>query len=62
MKLLRNVALSMIALSVGYALMVFAYDEPAWYRQLAGVSGAVLFFGSIVWLSKRLLSLRKKRV
>jgi hypothetical protein len=62
MKPFRDLVLGMIALSAGYALMVFAYDEPAWYRQLAGISGAVLFVGTVVWLGKGLIaSLRKGR-
>lgn len=60
MKPFPDLALGLIALGAGYALMAFAYDEPAWYHQLAGLSGAVLFLAPLVWLGKGVVAFLRK--
>ena len=49
MKLPLKSIVTLLAIAMGWGLMVLAYDRPEWYLQLTGIAGAVLTIGAVIW-------------
>lgn len=49
MKLPLKSVITLVAVAIGWTLMVVAYDRPEWYLQLIGIAGALLTFGAVFW-------------
>lgn len=45
----KRALVSVVAIAVGWSLMVVAYDEPHWFRQISGVVGALVVLGTVIW-------------
>jgi len=41
--------IAVIAIALGWTLMVVAYDKPEWYFQVVGIAGLLFAFGALIW-------------
>ena len=50
MKTGKRVLIAACGIVIGLLMMGASYDNPLWYFMALGYSGALLFFGSLMWV------------